>query len=210
VARVAVAASGQGSNFEAVVMALRAREAAMAAGAPAAGPRRGPVHECVLLVHDRADAFAALRASRLGVPARHLSYAGRPRAEAEAELGATLKEAGVDLLVLAGFMRLLSPAFVRAWRGRILNVHPALLPAWPGVDSIRRSFEAGERRFGASVHLVDEGMDTGPVIAQEGFEAGEGDTLEAIEARVHEIEHRLFPAAVLGLLDRMGDREVGA
>ncbi|HOX33001.1 MAG TPA: phosphoribosylglycinamide formyltransferase [Spirochaetales bacterium] len=189
-ARLAVLASGNGSNFQAIVEALRA--------AAAAGGRR---HGCVLLVHDRRAAYAAERARALGVPARYLPYAGRSREEAEAELAAALDEAGAELVALAGFMRLLSPAFVAARRGRVVNVHPAVLPAWPGAGSIRRAYEAGAAEFGATVHFVDEGMDTGPILIQEAFRPAPGSSLAEIERATHEIEHRIYPRAVLGLLD---------
>lgn len=185
-ARLAVLASGNGGNFQALAEALR-----------------GTRHECVLLGHDRRAAFAAERARHLGVPAAYVGYAGRAREEAEAELLERLRASGADIVALAGFLRLLSPAFVGAWTGRLVNIHPSLLPAWPGLDSVRRAYEAGERRFGVTAHFVDEGMDTGPVIDQAEFEAREGESLESVEARIHELEHRLFPRAVLGLLDRI-------
>jgi len=185
-ANLAVLASGSGSNFEALARALE-----------------GSAHRLVLLVHDRKDALARERAARLGIPARHVSYAGRAREEAEAELSAALDAAGTELVALAGFMRLLSPGFVDHWTGRLVNVHPSILPAWPGVDSVRRSFEAGAEEFGVTVHHVDSGMDTGPVIAQRKFARWNGATLEELEARVHELEHGLYPRVVLELLDRL-------
>jgi phosphoribosylglycinamide formyltransferase-1 len=188
VARLAVLASGNGSNFQAIVEALRA-----------AGGRHG----CVLLVHDRRAAYAAERARALGVQARYVTYAGRSREEAEAELETALDEARADLVALAGFMRLLSPAFVRSRTRRIVNVHPAVLPSWPGADSIRRAFEAGAREFGVTVHFVDEGMDTGPILVQEAFRPAPGASLAEIERATHEIEHRIYPKAVLRLLDEI-------
>ena len=189
-ARLAVLASGNGSNFQALVEALRD------------DTRRGHArHECVLLVYDRRGAFAAQRAAALAVPARHVSYFKRDIEEAEAEIAAALDEANAELVALAGFMRILSPAFVASRRGRIVNVHPALLPKWPGARSISRAFEAGEREFGVTVHFVDEGMDTGPTITSASFFAEPGRTLGQIEARVHAIEHEIYPRAVLSLLD---------
>lgn len=181
---LAVLASGSGSNFEALARALEPTE-----------------HECVLLVCDRAGAGAFERAALLGVPARHVSYAGRPRAEAEAEIEALLSEAGSDLVALAGFLRLLSPDFVRRRAGRILNVHPALLPAYPGLDALRRAWDAGEEVFGATIHLVDEGMDTGPVLRQGNLKRRPGESFEDLEARVHALEHELYRRTVLELLD---------
>jgi phosphoribosylglycinamide formyltransferase 1 len=190
VARLAVLASGNGSNFESLAKALRDRPSA-------AGPR----HECVLLVYDRKAALAAERASRLGVPARYVGYAGRSRAEAESEISAALEEAAADLVALAGFMRILSPDFARRWKGRVLNVHPSLLPKWPGARGIGDAYEAGERRFGATVHYIDEGVDTGTIVAQEAFLAADGEPIGSIEERTHAIEHVLYPRAALEALD---------
>jgi phosphoribosylglycinamide formyltransferase-1 len=191
VARLAVLASGNGGNFQAIAEALRNDPC---------GTQR---HRCSLLLYDRKAAFVAERARRLGIPARYLSYAGWSRAEAEVELSSCLDEARIDLVALAGFMRLLSENFVRSRGGKILNVHPSLLPAWPGTDSIRRSWEAGETRFGVSVHLVDAGMDTGPILEQEAFCPPEGTALAEIERQVHEIEHRIYPRVILERLDRI-------
>lgn len=202
-ARLAVLASGNGSNFQALAEALRR-------GRPGPdGEALSARHDCVLLVYDRKAAYAAERARVLGVPARYVAYAGpgRPadtalaREAAEAEIEAALEGAGADLVALAGFMRLLSPAFVERWKGRLLNIHPSILPAWPGAGAIARAFGAGERRFGVSVHFVDAGMDTGPLIVQSEFRAEAQEGLEAIEARVHELERRLYPRVVLDLLD---------
>ena len=188
-ARLAVLASGNGSNFQALVEALRSR------GSP-------PRHECVILVHDKESAHAAVRARGLGVKSLHLAYPGRSRRDTEAELLAAIRESSADVVALAGFMRLLSPAVVAELSGRLVNIHPSMLPAWPGTDAIRRAFEGGERIFGATVHFVDEGMDTGPIIAAQSFEAAPGEGLEEIERKVHEIEHRIYPRIVLDLLDQ--------
>jgi phosphoribosylglycinamide formyltransferase 1 len=193
VARLAVLASGNGSNFEALVLALRARASEGGVG------RR--THDCVLLAYDRKAAFAAERAARLGVPARYVGYFGRSPEEAEADLGRAVDDSGADLVALAGFMRLLSPAFVAARRGKIVNVHPSALPRWPGARAIERAYEAGERDFGVTVHYVDEGMDTGSIIDSGTFAAEPGETIGEVEARVHGFEHRIYPAAVLRLLD---------
>lgn len=190
-ARLAVLASGRGSNFQALALALG----------------KGQGHSCALLVHDRRAAGAALRAAELGIPAFHIAWSGRPRAEAERELDELLRAEAIDLVALAGFMRLLSPGFVAAWRGRLVNIHPSILPAWPGADAIKRAYEAGELIFGASVHFVDEGMDSGPLIAQDSIRKKSGESLEALEERVHELEHRLYPKVIRDLLD--GSCETG-
>ena len=191
-ARLAVLASGYGSNFQALIEALRD------------APERA--HECVLLIYDRKAAFAAERAAALGVRSRYIGYFKREFREAEAEIKSALDEACADLVALAGFMRVLSGDFVASRRGRIVNIHPALLPKWPGARAIERAHEAGEREFGVTVHYVDEGMDTGPIIDRAGFRAQEGSSLSEVEARVHEIEHEIYPRVVLGLLDGI-DRE---
>jgi len=183
VARLAVLASGNGSNFQALAEALRADGG----------------HEAALLVCDRPGAFALERAARLGIPARLIRYAGRPREDAEAEIAAALEDADVDLVALAGFMRLLGPSLVERWEGRMVNVHPALLPAYPGTRSIERAWEAGDAELGVTVHFVDRGMDTGRIIGQARVPRGE--TLEATEEAVHRAEHALYPRIVLDLLD---------
>jgi formyltetrahydrofolate-dependent phosphoribosylglycinamide formyltransferase len=190
VARLAVLASGNGSNFEALVAALRARPES-----------EGPRHECQLLAYDRKDAVAAQRAARLGVPSRNVNFTGRARFEAEAEITAALEEADADLVALAGFMRVLSPGFVRRWTGRVLNIHPSLLPKWPGAHAIKDAYESGERDFGVTVHYIDEGVDTGPIVAQESFRAEEGEPMDSIEERTHAIEHRLYARVALEVLD---------
>lgn len=181
--KLAVLASGSGSNFEALVRALEPTE-----------------HECVLLICDRAGAGALERAARLGVPSRHVSFAGRPRTRAEAEIEALLTEADADLVALAGFLRILSPDFVRPRAGRILNIHPALLPAYPGLDALRRAWDAGEETFGVTIHLVDEGMDTGPILRQKSLKRRAGESFKDLETRVHALEHGLYPEVVLGML----------
>lgn len=182
--RLAVLASGTGTNFEALALALKPT-----------------VHECVLLISDRKNAPVLARAERLGVPGRYVPYVGRSREEAEAEIDALLDEYRVDLVALAGFMRLLSPGFVRRHMGGILNIHPALLPAYPGIDAIRRAWDAGETVFGVTVHLVDEGMDTGPVLKQGRLERRPGESLGELEARVHELEHELYREVAIRRLD---------
>jgi len=185
VGRLAVLASGNGSNFQALVEGLRA----------------GGRHDVALLLCDRPGVFALERAERLGVPARVVRYAGRPRAEAEAEMDRALRDVGADLVALAGFMRLLGPGFVAGWRGRLVNIHPALLPAYPGSDAIRRAWEAGERVSGVTVHWVDEGMDTGAVIERAEVPFAPGSSLEDVEAAVHRAEHALYVRIVAWLLD---------
>lgn len=202
-AKLAVLASGNGSNFEALVLAARA-----------AG------HEAALLVCDRPGAFVLQRAARLGVPSILVSYARGDRAAAdgdraqqledriirrmaaEARITIALEEAGADLVALAGFMRLLGPGFVARWQGRLVNIHPSLLPAYPGTEAISRAWKAGEPLLGVTVHYVDEGMDTGPVLAR--IEVARQASLEATGQAIHEAEHRLYAQVIVGLLDGVG------
>ena len=182
-ARMAVFASGRGTNLEALLQAF---------------PKGHPLGEVVLVVSDNPEALALERARRRGVEALALPWRGRRAFEEEA-LG-LLAARGVDLVLLAGFMRLLSPRFVEPWYGRLLNVHPSLLPDYPGLHVHRRVLEAGERETGSTVHFVDQGMDTGPILLQWRVPVLPGDTPEALEARVLRLEHRLYPKAVRLLL----------
>jgi len=183
--RTAVFASGGGSNFQALL------------------DHRGPSGswEVVVLVTDRPEAGAIERARRAGVAVAVASPAGRDPAEIARELLAVLDEHRVDLVLLAGYLKLVPPEVVERYRGRILNIHPALLPkhggkGMYGIRVHRAVLEAGERESGASVHLVDEEYDRGAVIAQRRVPVLDGDTPEALAARVLAVEHELYPAAV--------------
>jgi phosphoribosylglycinamide formyltransferase 1 len=185
VGRLAILASGNGSNFEALALAV------------AASGR----HETVLLACDRREARAFERAARLGIPSVYVKYPGRTREEAEGEILRALETARADVVALAGFMRILSPGFVAPWEGRLLNVHPSLLPRHPGAHAIERSWESGDAELGITVHFVDGGMDSGPVILQRSFPREEaGDAAEA-ESKIHALEHEWYPRAVLAVLD---------
>ena len=127
-------------------------------------------------------------------------HRGRKREEYDADVVGVLREHAVDLVCLAGFMRLLSPVLVQAFPGRILNIHPALLPAFPGLEAQRQAVEYGVKVSGASVHLVDEGLDSGAIVAQEAVPVRSEDTAESLAARILEAEHRLYPRAVRMLL----------
>jgi phosphoribosylglycinamide formyltransferase 1 len=179
---LAVLASGQGTNFEALAQAAERGEL---------GAR------IAFLATDRGDAPALDRARRLGVDALVLP-AGRFRTRLEDERPwiEALRSRGVEGVVLAGFMRRLHAGFLDAFRGRILNIHPSLLPAFPGLDAIRQALEHGVRVTGCTVHLVDDALDGGPIVAQAAVEVRDDDTLATLEARVHHAEHGLYPAAV--------------
>jgi phosphoribosylglycinamide formyltransferase-1 len=180
--RLGVLASGRGSNLQAIIDAI------------AAG--RCPAQVAVV-ISDRAEASALDRARRAGVKAVHVDPRGhRNRADYDAAVAGVLAEHQVDLVCLAGYMRLLSPGFVAAHRGRILNVHPALLPAFPGLDAQRQALAHGVKVTGATVHFVDEGVDTGPIVLQAAVRVHEDDTEETLSARILEAEHRLYPEAI--------------
>jgi phosphoribosylglycinamide formyltransferase-1 len=134
------------------------------------------------------------------VPVEFRDHRGRAREEFDAEVVGILRAHGVELVCLAGYMRLLSPVFVRAFPGRILNVHPALLPSFPGTNAQRQALEYGVKVSGATVHVVDEHLDAGPIVAQEAVPVHEDDTEQALAARILEAEHRIYPRAVRAML----------
>lgn len=183
-ARVAVLASGEGTNLQALL------------DDAVVGPW------VVLAVSDRAGSGALRRARAAGVDAVHVDpreHAGREAFERE--LVRVLGDRGIDVVALAGFMRILGPEIVRAYEGRLVNVHPALLPAFPGTASVAAALEWGVKVTGVTVHFVDEQVDHGPVIAQEAIDVLEDDDWDTLEARVHEVEHRLLPAAIRALVE---------
>lgn len=153
-----------------------------------------------LVVSNKPDAPALARAERAGVPTRVLGHQGfASREQYDQKLVEALGEAGVELVVLAGFMRMLTPVFLRAFPGRVVNIHPSLLPAFPGVRAQAQALAHGVKVSGCTVHFVDEGVDTGAVIAQRAVPVLEGDTEESLTARILEQEHLLLVQA-LGLL----------
>jgi phosphoribosylglycinamide formyltransferase 1 len=179
--RVAVLISGEGTNLQALLDTVHGREGI----------------EIVAVAASRADAPGLERAKRAGVETGVFALAGHPdRTARDRALASWLDEREPDLLVLAGFMELFTPEFIRRYAGRIVNVHPALLPAFPGVRAIEQALDYGVRVGGVTIHFVDEGVDTGPVLLQEAFELPYHRDIAAIEQRVHEIEHRLLPRAV--------------
>jgi len=183
--RVGVLASGRGSNLQALIDA---------AGAESLG---GTI---AVVISNVETAPALERARKAGIPAHFRDHRGRKREEFDAEVESLLRQHGVELVCLAGYMRLLSPTFIRAFAGRIVNVHPSLLPAFPGLDAQRQAWEYGVRVSGATVHLVDEGLDSGPIVLQEAVPVDDADTPETLAARILAAEHRLYPRAVRLLL----------
>ena len=181
--RTAVLISGRGSNMEALVAAARAPDY------PA---------EIVLVLSNNAEAGGLETARAAGITARAIDHRpfGRDRAAHEAEINRALQEAGIEIVCLAGYMRLLSPFLVSAWAGRMLNIHPSLLPAHKGLYTHERAIEAGDAEHGCTVHLVTEDLDSGPILAQARVPVLPGDTPKALAERVLVEEHKLYPAAL--------------
>jgi phosphoribosylglycinamide formyltransferase-1 len=177
--RLGVLISGRGSNLQALI------EACAAPAYPA---------EIALVISNRPDAAGLARAAAAGIPASVLS--DRSRSEFAAAADAQLRGAGVELLCLAGFMRLLDSGFVEAWRDRVVNIHPSLLPAFPGLHAQRQALTAGVRFAGCTVHFVRPEVDTGPIIAQAVVPVHPGDDEERLSTRILAAEHRLYPLAV--------------
>jgi phosphoribosylglycinamide formyltransferase-1 len=179
--RVAVLISGEGSNLQALLDTVHRRHGI----------------EIVAVASSSPDAPGVVRAERAGVETAVFRLAdSADRGARDRALGDWLEAHDVELVVLAGFMELLGPAFIRRFAGRVINVHPALLPAFPGVGAIEQALEHGVKVLGVTVHFVDEGIDTGPIILQESFELPYHPELAEIEKRVHRVEHRLLPRAV--------------
>ena len=184
--RIAVFASGQGSNFAALVQAQQ--EGKLGGGS------------IELLVSDKPEAPVAQRAEEAGIPAlllRPKDFAGRELYEAA--IVAELQRRDIGLIVLAGYMRLISPVLLEPYAGRIINIHPSLLPAFAGKDAIGQALDYGVKLTGVTVHFVDGGMDTGPVIAQRSVEVKPGDTADSLAERIHQVEYGLYPEVVAAL-----------
>lgn len=180
--RVAVLISGRGSNLQSLIQAARARNF------PA---------EIALVVSNRTDALGLAHAKKARIATEVIPHKDYPNREAfDAALHAVLTRAGIDLVCLAGFMRLLTPDFVDTWRNRMLNIHPSLLPAFPGLDTHERVLAAGVRFTGCTVHFVRAAMDAGPIVAQAAVPVLPGDTAKTLAARVLAAEHRLYPLAL--------------
>jgi phosphoribosylglycinamide formyltransferase 1 len=178
--RIAVLVSGEGSNLQALIDDLADSDV-----------------DIVGVASSRADARGLQRAEAAGIETGVFSLAEEPdRAKRDQALAGWLEERGVELVVLAGFMELLTPHFIRRFAGRIVNVHPALLPSFPGLGAIEQAVEHGVKVAGVTVHFVDEGVDSGPVILQEAFELPYHAGISTIREHFHEVEHRLLPRVV--------------
>ncbi len=180
--RIAVFASGQGSNFQAIADAVRDRKLDVEIG---------------LLVCDKPSAPVVERAAKAGVEAflfKPKEYASRE--DYERVILAELEKRGIGLIVLAGYMRILTPVLVEPFYGRMINVHPSLLPSFPGVDGIGQALEYGVKVTGVTVHYVDGGLDSGPIIAQRVVEVEHGDTRDSLAERIHTVEQALLPYVI--------------
>lgn len=155
-----------------------------------------PNAEIAIVISDKAAAPGLALARERGIETLAIERRGRSREEHEQEIINALREQRVDLVCLAGYMRLLSPCFVESFRGRILNIHPSLLPAFPGLDAQRQALEHGVKVTGCTVHFVDETLDGGPIIAQRAVPVLEGDTVETLSERILEQEHNLYAESV--------------
>ncbi|HEV2856191.1 MAG TPA: phosphoribosylglycinamide formyltransferase [Thermoanaerobaculia bacterium] len=182
---IAVLLSGRGSNFLAIHDAIERGEV------PA---------EIVLVASNVAEAGGLAKARELGLPAVAIPHPGVPRRAHEERVLAALREAGAEWICLAGYMRLLSPDFIAAFRRRIVNIHPSLLPAFPGLDAQAQAIAHGVKVSGCTVHLVDEGLDSGPIVVQRTVPVEDGDTPGTLAARILEQEHRAYPEALRRLL----------
>jgi phosphoribosylglycinamide formyltransferase 1 len=182
VKRLGILLSGRGSNFLAIAKAIHERRLLGA--------------EIAVVLSNLEDAPGLAAARKLNLPAFAIPSAGRKRAEHDAEMIARLHQHKVDLVCLAGYMRIISPAFVQAFPNRILNVHPSLLPAFPGLDAQRQALDYGAKVAGCTVHFVDEAVDHGVIILQKTVLVQDDDTAETLSARVLEQEHLAYPEAI--------------
>jgi phosphoribosylglycinamide formyltransferase-1 len=184
--RLGVLLSGRGSNFLAIAKAIN--------------EQRLPGAEIAVVLSNVEDAPGLAAARELNLPAFAIPAAGRRRAEHDAEMIARLHQHKVDLVCLAGYMRIISPAFIAAFPNRILNVHPSLLPAFPGLDAQKQAFDYGSKVAGCTVHFVDEAVDHGVIILQKAVPVNDDDTAETLSERILEQEHLAYPEAIARVL----------
>jgi len=187
--RIAVLASGNGSNFEIIAQAVKEKEIEA---------------EIVLLFSDHSDAYVLERGKKFKVPSESFVLKEFPDKKAyESALLELLKSYNVELVVLAGYMRIIGKDLLRAFPNRIVNIHPALLPNFPGLHGIKDAYEAGVKETGVTIHYVDSGVDTGPIIAQEKVQVSEEDTLSDLETKIHQVEHRLYPQVLAKIVNEI-------
>lgn len=180
---IAILASGRGTNFEAIVKAVKKGKI--------------PQAEIKLLITDREDAFVRRRAKRFKIKDIFVDPKKfKSREDFDRFVVKILKKEKIELVVLAGFMRILSKYFVKQFKNKILNIHPALLPAFKGKDAIKRAYDYGVKVTGVTIHFVDEKVDHGPIIIQKSLEIRKGESLEKLEERIHRLEHKLYPYVI--------------
>ncbi len=185
--RIGVLLSGRGSNFEALAESIRAG--------------RLPGAEIALAVSNREGAPGIEKAHARGIATRVIPSKGLEREAYDRQVAAALQEVKVDLVCLAGYMRLLSPYFIAAFPQRILNIHPSLLPAFPGLEAQRQALEHGAKFTGCTVHFVDENLDAGPIVLQSAVAIRDDDTVESLSERILREEHRIYTEAVRIILE---------
>lgn len=185
--KIGILISGRGSNMVAIAEAVR--------------DGRIVGSEVVVVISDKASAPGLIKASEMGIEALTIERSGRSREEHDAEIIGELKSRGVEVVCLAGYMRLLSKGFVSAFSERIINIHPSLLPDFPGLEAQKQAIEAGATESGCTVHFVDELLDHGPIILQKRVPVMPGDTPEVLSARILEVEHHAYIEALQLLSD---------
>jgi len=184
--RIAIFLSGHGTNMETLAEKIRS------------GDLRA---ELVFAASDNPDAGGLERAAALGIETKCYPFQLYGRSACEGEIVRDIEKGRIDWIVLAGYMKILSPEFVSRFPGRIVNIHPSLLPAFPGKDAIGQAWRYGVKVTGVTVHLVDEKVDHGPILAQEAIPIEKGETVESLESRIHETEHRLYWKTLRDLFD---------
>jgi len=186
-ARLGILISGRGSNMIALADAVR--------------DERIPNAEIAIVISDQTNAAGLNKAKERGIETLVIERRGRKRAEHDREIGAALSAKNIDLVCLAGYMRMLSPEFIAAYRGRILNIHPSLLPAFPGLDAQKQALVSRAEFTGCTVHYVDETLDGGPIIRQQIVDIHPDDTVESLSERILIEEHRIYPEVVSLVLE---------
>jgi len=183
-ARLAVFASGNGSNFQAIAEKILKTK-----------------HTIPCMICDRKKAYSLERAKNLGITSYYVPYFERTKESAEEDIIKIIEKEKIDIIALAGFMRLLSPMFAEKYKNRIVNIHPSLLPKYPGTHAIEKSYASGDKELGITIHYVDSGMDTGPIIRQESFIRNINEPIEEIEKKIHNLEYTTYPKVIEHLLD---------
>ncbi len=185
--KIGILISGRGSNLVALLDAIQAGRLEA---------------EAALVISNVESAEGLRKAAERGVETLFISHKGRPREEHDREMIEELDRRGVSLVCLAGYMRLVSPLFIRHFENRVLNIHPSLLPAFPGLDAQRQALEHGAKITGCTVHIVDEELDHGPIVLQRAVSVRDDDTVATLSARILEQEHQIYPEAVAIVLNK--------